>query len=335
MANKNIFFFTSAAITFVAAAAFFYAFSGDYETEWIEASVSDCQTAAATIDGLPLSEDTFNFCLLERETGFFHARAAMQTSRGPIPVTIGFDPTTRRVKRLFLNVVGGPGTEISAAISPRAIYDRLAGCDAVVVSPIYMGSFERSLYPEPSSGVAEAEVGAVIEEFMAQGLQPQILAQSLGGNIVSSENLRIPLGDHLFLAPMLDPPIEVIDYIRQNSNMKAVYQPKYIKSGDGFNKKPVSSDDFNISYFGPGEKYRNSSFDERWSKKSFVSPKARVVAAIAEDEERAGGLEYEGKLENLGIIVVPMSGNHDSKNESERSERANLIRGFANRVCEH
>lgn len=306
---------------------------------WVSADGWVCKTAQASLDHIGSLVRIDPECQINLLSGRRFVIAHFATTSGTVPVSILYRPTGDPITRVVIRVQGGPGGD--ALVPPVWLEDFssfIERCNSAIVSPAYSGSYERSNYPASSHQDAEAEVGEVITAFAARPeLKTHIVAESLGGNIISSPKVPIPPGGHLLFVPALQSPKEILNYFKETNPYRHLlsntYQEVYIKKNGKLVLSNVNQFDFMKSYFGDDSKYLRQNFIDRWNEKTNVSPDAQIYLAMARDDERAGGARFAAPLEKMGMIADVIEGDHYGDNKHRgRMDRAH--RWFVNQVCD-
>jgi len=327
-----------AAITVVTASAVAAVISDDHIDPvgpvWMDHPVTECEHLILEIIELVGDTGKVRFCFKQEGQQRFHILTTLTVGDEPLPVAIGLNSKkSLKPDRAFVLVVGGPGTQVSTQFASPATFQTLELCSAITITPIYSGSYERSRYPMPSNEVAEAEVGGLITLLQGNNAKVNIIASSLGGNIVSSKRVPITGEHHLFMSPMIVSAGEIIEYFEAQVSQQGIYSERIILRDSIPTKTMVPLVDFQTAYFGEGSSYRADDFFDRWFAKDNVDENAKIDVVIAEQEDRAGGTEHTNQLIELGFNVQVVSGGHEGTSDSERAEREAAIRNFGEQVC--
>jgi hypothetical protein len=311
---------------------------------WVLTSGRVCAPAHEALRELQSVLQFENRCLFNILSGNYFVDAYMRMSAEKLPITIRLRPNGRPVRKVVLHILGGPGGGSAVpkswswangfAINPTSTY--VENCNAALLMPAYMGTFERSNYPGSSHEMAEAEVGALIKRLTdGTSIKTHILADSLGGNIISAPSIPIPAGQHLLLLPLLKSPNQTSQYWMERKDFeqqKYYYSKRYIKGSKGYVLKSVPIWDYFQSYFGSDPIYLRSTFVDRWQRKTDVAPGTRVHVVIARNDGRAGGASYAPKLRKLGFTTEIIEGDHE-KSDGEDDRVDNAMAWFEKQVC--
>lgn len=326
---------TLTAATASAAAAFFFASSGHKSPNvWEDWSSAECQKEISRLRHFENSKYKISNCYFNKFSMQFQATVIFDEIGKELPVVVSWNSDDNyHFKKAIVIVMGGPGTIISERKSHPVELEVAKRCRAVIFTPVYYGSFERSGFPASSSRIAESEVARTISYLQGKNLGVHLIAYSLGGHIVSSEDVPIPEGWHLLLSPMLRSPQELKNYFSSYIFSGNTYAKRVIKVNGRPLVKEVKLIDFQSSYFSNEFSEQNSNFIDRWAFKKNIHERAHMLAVIAEDEERAGGLEFRKDLEANGFLVSTVKGKHEPENHDEETQRISSIRSFGEKIC--
>lgn len=301
---------------------------------WVDRPLVECEQIIDEINDAVGDVEQVQFCFKQKDYPRYHILTELRLDDEMIPVAIGLNSGgSLNPDRAFVHVVGGPGTQISLEFGSIALFETIEACGAITITPIYSGSYERSAYPMPSSDMAESEVGKLISHLLDKGQRVNIIASSLGGHIISSKKVPISGERHLLISPMLVSPAEIVEVFENRIDQRGVFSERIIQQDGVPTKTMVPLIDFQTSYFVRNQAQRSDDFLDRWRAKDNVNEGAQVDVLIAEQEDRAGGIEYAGRLRGLGFNVHMVSGNHHGGSASERAEREAAIREFGEKVC--
>ncbi len=342
MKNNKIRFFIYA--TSIIGVAFFASYQlYTYSSTWHDAPPNQCDGINSSLKNISPALYQIGNCTRLGWSQRYYIEANKNVEMGSPPISLWIVKSDKVITKTVVIVQGGPG---AASLSPpisgfKRFWEIAEQCNAVIITPNYSGSYERSNYPASSHENAEREVGKLISDLSASGkVKISIIADSLGANIISSPQVMIPSGNHILLVPLLKSPRDGMDYYTSGSAppvekvfASARSQTYIIKEGSKNITKLIPVMSFIKAYFGNDATYLNETFMDRWVKKQNINLGAKIHAVIARDDHKAGGANYAPSLNKLGFTTEIVEGNHDQVDKKpNRFDRA-LVR-FKSQICE-
>jgi hypothetical protein len=192
--------------------------------------------------------------------------------RGVAVPSLVLRPNFVQPTAVLVNVIGGPGNQLTPTMfDPMTLMlAQFAVAGVVVIEPAYLGTYHRSLHPEPSISAASSEV-ALVAEWASRNISADrkcLLGISLGGYIIGVEKSRTKskeISDYpsVLLNPQLNSPeIRLRNAINKNfykiENGRRIFTPRYVYRATLFKdaagnqvETQILSEELYKSFYGP------------------------------------------------------------------------------------
>ncbi|WP_199504836.1 alpha/beta hydrolase [Qipengyuania sp. YIM B01966] len=280
-------------------------------------------------------------CVAVRASDLVVATIELEVAGEVLPVRVVVGEGNNSVRKIVVEIVGGPGETV--LLRPgieswaREGKQTIADCDVAILSPAYSGTWHRSSYPAASERRAATEVDGLLS-VISSSTDVSIVAQSLGGRIVSRPEVRIPDGRHLLFVPLLQAPQGYLRWLDEGSTRNRIMRrssvSNYVIGTEGNRaSQAVRTFDFLRAFFETSKSDLAATLPELWAQKSRVGASADVEVVIADKEDKAGGPEFSEALSKLGFTVRTVAGEHLPNGQAETAERAEIVGRFLQAAC--
>lgn len=290
---------------------FYYYF---YNDELSPISTTDCMNNKPQVlnnilfDKMPITK------CREGDDGIIYAESQFDADGINLPVSVQFDRRLKKIERAFTNIVGGPGSNVlnieQLRINPDPLslwrYEKYLECNAIILTPAYSGTNDKSNYPLESITTAVKE----LQEFgnyvnNIYGAHRNItFAGSLGAYLHNATG-RMDKGHTFLLVPLIRSPEDAMKFVINNPDSyeyryKASWKQQY-HIGYERKKEWVPQDEFIRNFYG-NSSYLTNSFFDIFDQKYNGKQKLPITIVMGEDDFVPGdGKTFADDLNKRGL----------------------------------
>lgn len=250
----------------------------------------------------------------EGDDGIIYAEAQFDADGINLPVSVQFDKRLKKIERAFTNIVGGPGSKVLDIQQHRLTADPLSAwryekylkCNAIILTPAYSGTNDKSNYPAESitTAISELQQFGDYVDTIYNTEKNVTFAGSLGAYLHNATG-RMDKGHTFLIVPLVRSPEDAMKFVINNPDSyeyryKASWKQQY-HIGYERKKEWVPQDEFIRNFYGSSS-YLTKSFFDIFDQKYDTQQKLPITIVMGDGDFVPGdGKTFSGKLKQRGL----------------------------------